>query len=193
MSSFSNEHQYAIKIMAGIIQNEKLVAILANGNYDYQSSPSTLRHTLAPLAGDATENESKFYHQSLLSPAELINEPEHLLYLQVFPYLRISEAQMTNRSYLAFEFATPYIEKNNRLIKPTIIHIHVFCHDSLLRTKYGNRHTELKSLMDDVMNQPTYFGTGKIEFKASAPITPTSCHQGFHLEYEVLDSYYRKG
>jgi hypothetical protein len=132
--------------------------------------------------------EPRFLNNPPAHAEQIPEDPADLIYDRIFPWRKISAAQLTTKSYITMEFETPNINRNNNIFKDAFVHIYIFSHHQLLRTAYGgSRPDMLLGFVDDLLNESRDFGFGMLQLQSCRPVDPSDDHQGYVLTYKAID------
>lgn len=97
---------------------------------------------------------------------ELINNPnidpevpEDLLYVNIFPFIRVPGTQDASQNYICYEVDDISDSSRNDRMKQQYIQFVVFVHKDLIKTKYGApRHDIFGMVIRDLFNRSHLFG-----------------------------------
>lgn len=85
--------------------------------------------------------------------------PEDLMYVNIFPFVRVPGVQDTSGSYICYEVDDMSDISRNDIMKQQYIQFVVFVHDDVIKTKYGApRHDMLGMVIRDLFNRSNLFG-----------------------------------
>lgn len=85
--------------------------------------------------------------------------PEDLMYVNIFPFIRVPGTQDTSGNYICYEVDDMSDTSRNDRMKQQYIQFVVFIHKDLIKTKYGApRHDMFGYVIRDLFNRSHLFG-----------------------------------
>lgn len=84
---------------------------------------------------------------------------DELLYENIFPFIRIPNAQDTSKNFICYSIDDISENGRNDIIKQQYIQFAIFVHKDLVKTRYGiARHDTLRYIIRDLFNRSHLFG-----------------------------------
>lgn len=115
-----------------------------------------------------------------------INNPETLVYNQVFPYEYIPETIEHGQTFICCDVD---IQKSvNKTFLLPVLYIWVFTHKSKLRLPEGGVRTDkLASEIAKTINGSRYYGLGELDLYSAKRFAPITDYQGKVLTFHATD------
>jgi hypothetical protein len=84
----------------------------------------------------------------LLINNKCISKPSEMMFENIFPYFKVSDARKTVNNYICFDYNSRISSKNSSF-KDITINIGVICHKDDIKTPWGSRHDVLAGVIID--------------------------------------------
>lgn len=135
----------------------------------------------------------------LLGKNYTLQQKNHVVYQQIFPYLYVDETQIETKSYICYEVNVPRIP--TATIKDVTICIWCFCHKDIMQvsgyTKNGYHGSDdrvdiLADMVEETLRDSDDFGIGKLHLDSVSYVYPNKITYGRQLIYTIADFKYGK-
>ena len=115
-----------------------------------------------------------------------INNPENLVYNQVFPYEYIPETIEHGQTFICCDVD---IQKSvNKTFLLPVLYVWVFTHKSKLRLPEGGVRTDkLASEISKTINGSRYYGLGELHLYSAKRFAPITDYQGKVLTFQATE------
>ena len=115
-----------------------------------------------------------------------INNPESLVYNQVFPYEYIPETIEHGQTFICCDVD---IQKSvNKTFLLPVLYVWVFTHKSKLRLPEGGVRTDkLASEISKTINGSRYYGLGELDLYSAKRFAPITDYQGKVLTFQATE------
>lgn len=115
-----------------------------------------------------------------------VENPYGLIYDKIFPYNRVPNVDDSRNVYITTKYGGYKIK--NRVIKSGYITFLIYTHVDLMRTDYGTlRNDYLLSEIDELFNESTDFGIGRLTFDGADEFSVNEKYMGLWIRYKVVD------
>jgi len=115
-----------------------------------------------------------------------IADPSTLLYQRLFPHDYIPIIQDEMKTYVTLQLTefTPV----GQSFKSGFVQFHIFAHQDLFRTDYGELRTDyIVRKIDQLLNQSDEVGIGVLQFHAMNPYRLNESYSGYVLMYKTYE------
>lgn len=85
------------------------------------------------------------------------DNPEDMKDVNIYSRMKIPNTTLTVKNYICFDFNSR-IYSRNEVLKNVTINIGVICHESEIKTDWGNRHDVLAGVITDAFNWSDFLG-----------------------------------
>lgn len=86
-----------------------------------------------------------------------ITESDQMKDENIFSTMRVPKTSLLVKNYICFDFNSR-IHTRNEVLKDIIINVGVICHESELKTVFGNRHDVISGVIEDAFNGSDFLG-----------------------------------
>ena len=117
-----------------------------------------------------------------------IDNPEDLIYHNVYDFVRIPETIDEERTYICFKVDVPEVYRSSFLFKQLIITVYVISHQKQMITEYGGTRIDLiGALIDKMLNGRRDIGKKKLELISNIEDGVGSKHRCRILKFKAED------
>ncbi|MEC4565341.1 hypothetical protein L8C07_05240 [Paenibacillus sp. CMAA1739] len=130
--------------------------------------------------------KSVWYEQSNYLDQPDIEDTSELINKNIFPFNHIPKLADTASSYVTFSFQD--YRPAGTQFKSGLLHFQVLIHKDLLLTDYEIlRYDQILASIDELFNENTKLGIGKLEFYRMDEIFVNEKYVGFFIKYKLWD------
>ena len=119
---------------------------------------------------------------------EDIENPEDLIYHNIYDFVRVPETIDEERTYICLKVDVPEVYRSSFLFKQLIITIYIISHQNQMITEYGGTRIDLISaLVDKMLNGRKDIGKKKLELISNIEDGIGSKHRCRILKFKASD------